>query len=95
VKNIEPYLRAEIAAAIPGGLPHDYDIELEIPRDAAHGDLSTNIALRLAKHLKTAPTKIADSICKNFKIDLIISTASILPDRVSLILHTVENTFTR
>lgn len=69
MKNIEPYLRAEIAAAIPGGLPHDYDIELEIPRDAAHGDLSTNIALRLAKHLKTAPTKIANSICKNFKID--------------------------
>lgn len=69
MKNIETYLREEIAAAIPGGLPHEFNIELEIPRDAVHGDLSTNIALRLAKYLKTAPTKIADSVCKNFRVD--------------------------
>lgn len=37
----------------------------EIPKNPDYGDLSTNIALRLAKQLKNSPLKIADSIITN------------------------------
>lgn len=37
------------------------EIELELPKDAKHGDLSTNIAMVLAKQLKSAPRDVASS----------------------------------
>jgi arginyl-tRNA synthetase len=37
-------------------------VELETPRDKAHGDLSTNLAMQLAKPLRAAPRKIAERI---------------------------------
>lgn len=40
------------------------DIFLEVPRDKGHGDYATNIALTLAKPLKSAPRKIAESLVK-------------------------------
>ncbi|HIJ59425.1 MAG TPA: arginine--tRNA ligase [Nitrospirae bacterium] len=40
-------------------------IEIEIPRDESYGDLSTPIAMRLAKTLKKPPKIIAEEIKKN------------------------------
>ncbi|UCG88064.1 MAG: arginine--tRNA ligase, partial [Gemmatimonadota bacterium] len=38
------------------------EILLERPRDPKHGDLATNVALRLAKQLNRKPHELADEI---------------------------------
>ncbi|MGE3606183.1 MAG: arginine--tRNA ligase [Lautropia sp.] len=38
-------------------------IVLERPRDAAHGDLATNLALQLARPLRVAPRDLAQRLC--------------------------------
>ena len=43
-------------------------ITLERPRDPSHGDLSTNVALTLAKRLARSPREIAEEIAN--KMDL-------------------------
>ena len=56
-------IRAElsrVAAAL--GAPEGFVVELETPRDKAHGDVATNMALALAKALKGPPRKIAERI---------------------------------
>lgn len=40
-------------------------VKLEIPKDKQHGDFACNIAMLLAKPLKTAPRKIAEGIVSN------------------------------
>ena len=40
----------------------DTEIHFERPRDAAHGDLATNIAMQLARKLKRDPRQIADAL---------------------------------
>jgi len=47
----------------------EINISLETPKIAEHGDISTNIAMQLAKLLKKNPTDIADSIVNNLEID--------------------------
>jgi arginyl-tRNA synthetase len=39
-------------------------IELEIPREKAHGDLATNLAMQLSRDVKMAPRKIAETIIR-------------------------------
>jgi arginyl-tRNA synthetase len=39
-------------------------IELETPKEKGHGDLSTNLAMQLAKPLRAAPRAIAERIVK-------------------------------
>jgi arginyl-tRNA synthetase len=58
---IEDALRTAIDA---GRIPLDAvpDIELERPRDLAHGDWSTNVALKSAKAAKANPRMLADEI---------------------------------
>jgi len=46
------------------------NICLEIPKTAEHGDISTNVAMQLAKLLKKNPLDIADSIVNNLEIDI-------------------------
>ena len=36
---------------------------IELPKDAKHGDLATNIAMTLAKICQKAPRAIAEEIC--------------------------------
>ncbi|MFC3039643.1 arginine--tRNA ligase [Virgibacillus xinjiangensis] len=62
----EETLKKEIAAAVTGAglataeeLP---EIILEKPKDKAHGDFATNIAMQLARIAKKAPRQIADDI---------------------------------
>lgn len=55
-------IEAEIAA---GGLPSDLKLDAitaEPPRDAAHGDVSTNAAMVLAKPAKMKPRDIAEKL---------------------------------
>jgi arginyl-tRNA synthetase len=42
------------------------DIEVQVPKEPAHGDLSTPVAMGLAKTLKKPPRKIAEDIIANF-----------------------------
>ena len=45
------------------------EIHLEVPREKAHGDYATNVAMQLPKQAKKAPRVIAESIVKHFDID--------------------------
>lgn len=56
-------LRAELArAAIAVGASPDIHPALERPRDPAHGDWATNLAMTLAKPLGRKPREIADAL---------------------------------
>ena len=61
---IKDYIREQLSQVLAAweGVPPDFEIELEIPNNPEHGDLSTNTALRLARHLKKAPRIIADEL---------------------------------
>ena len=55
-------LRAALAqAAAKLGAP-DADVQLERPKDSAHGDVATNLALALAKTLKAKPRDVAGKL---------------------------------
>jgi arginyl-tRNA synthetase len=49
-----------VAAARLGAAVPDSSVELSRPRDPAHGDVATNLALVLAKSLKAKPADIAE-----------------------------------
>ena len=51
---------ARVAASL--GAPADVAVELETPREKAHGDVATNLALTLARQLKQPPRTIAERI---------------------------------
>ena len=53
--------RLEAAGALPAGLPRE-GITCEPPRDASHGDLSTNAAMVLAKPAGTNPRALAETL---------------------------------
>jgi arginyl-tRNA synthetase len=55
-------LRAALAAVARDLGAPDTDIQLERPREEAHGDVATNLALQLAKHLKRKPRDLAQEI---------------------------------
>ncbi|HWO88608.1 MAG TPA: arginine--tRNA ligase [Gemmatimonadales bacterium] len=56
-------IRAELArVAALLGAPDSVAVELETPRDPAHGDVATNLALLLARHLKAPPRALAERI---------------------------------
>jgi arginyl-tRNA synthetase len=48
---------ARLGAAVPAAA-----VELSRPRDPAHGDVATNLALMLAKSLKTKPSEVAERL---------------------------------
>src|SRR5207244_4001514 len=43
-------------------------VELERPRDPAHGDVATNLALTLAKPLKQKPRAVADRLVATLQL---------------------------
>ena len=56
-------IRAELArVAVALGAPEGVAVELETPREKAHGDVATNLALVLAKTLKAKPRQVAERI---------------------------------
>src|SRR5919205_1202797 len=63
-------IRAElIRAARDIGAPDDVDPLLERPRDSSHGDWATNIAMVLAKPLRSKPRDIAERLRGTIKLD--------------------------
>jgi arginyl-tRNA synthetase len=60
----ETILAAAMAAHQDGTLPssHFCDVVLEEPKSMSHGDLSTNMAMQMAKTQRMAPRKIAAAI---------------------------------
>lgn len=59
IKMIETALTALEVTPFP-------DIEIEVPNDAANGDFSTNVAMKLARTLRKPPFVIADMIVAQF-----------------------------
>jgi arginyl-tRNA synthetase len=51
------------------GAETEHSIEFETPKNEDHGDLSTNIAMKLAKELKNSPRNIAQNIIDKIQID--------------------------
>lgn len=54
------------SGALPAGLPLDR-VTMEPPRDASHGDLSTNVAMVLAKPAGKPPRELAAMIAEKLK----------------------------
>lgn len=45
------------------------EVEFQTPKDPAHGDLATNVALQLARPLKRPPRQIAEGIARHIEAD--------------------------
>jgi arginyl-tRNA synthetase len=63
-KTLEERLRNALKAM---GAPHDMEIEIEVPREESFGDLSTPVAMGLARSLRKKPGDIASEIVGNLK----------------------------
>ncbi|MBU7594314.1 arginine--tRNA ligase [Metabacillus halosaccharovorans] len=70
VEQVKERLKEEIkAAVIKAGLAEEAQIPevlLELPKEKAHGDYATNMAMQLARVAKKAPRMIAEEIVANF-----------------------------
>lgn len=70
VEQIQDNLKEEIKAAVlKAGLAQEEQIPeviLETPKDKAHGDYSTNMAMQLARVAKKAPRSIAEELIAHF-----------------------------
>jgi arginyl-tRNA synthetase len=70
VEKVQDNLKLEIkSAVIKANLATEEeipDVILEYPKDKAHGDYSTNMAMQLARIAKKAPRKIAEELVENF-----------------------------
>ncbi|WP_409303274.1 arginine--tRNA ligase [Peribacillus sp. SCS-155] len=70
VKEVQDKVKNEIKeAVIKAGLATEDqipDVILEMPKDKAHGDYSTNMAMQLARVAKKAPRMIAEALIENF-----------------------------
>ncbi|KMY55701.1 arginine--tRNA ligase [Bacillus sp. FJAT-27231] len=69
-EKVQEDLRSEIKAAVlKAGLAQEEEIPavvLETPKEKAHGDYSTNMAMQLARVAKKAPRAIAEEMIANF-----------------------------
>ena len=61
---MKEYLASELVAALKhfDGTPPDFTPEFEKPKNPEHGDLSTNAAMQLARHLRRSPRRIAEEL---------------------------------
>ncbi|GAA0284803.1 arginine--tRNA ligase [Alteraurantiacibacter aestuarii] len=66
----------ESEGVLPQGTPRG-NVSVEPPRDASHGDLSTNAAMVLAKQAGTNPRALADKIVAKFAADPLVDSAEI------------------
>ncbi len=63
-------IRAELIRAARGlGAPEGVDPLLERPRDPSHGDWATNLAMVLAKLLKTRPRDVAERLRESMDLE--------------------------
>ncbi len=70
VEQVKERLKAEIKEAIlKAGLATEEqipDVVLELPKEKAHGDYATNMAMQLARVAKKAPRMIAEELVSHF-----------------------------
>ena len=65
--TITEHLAKALREALAGaGLPDPGDVPWEVPRDEAHGDYATNVAMALARPARKAPRQIAEAIVSHF-----------------------------
>jgi len=67
-----------------GIMPAPIKIELEIPRDYKHGDLTTNIAMRLAKSFSVNSVKLAGLVKDELELAFGATRLSGLIDRIEV-----------
>lgn len=60
------------------------DVVLETPKDSAHGDYATNMAMQLARIAKKAPRQIAEEIVQHLDSEKHLSNRLTLLDQVLL-----------
>lgn len=60
--TVKKALTASLRRALEGLAPADFALPIEAPKDHAHGDVSTPVALSLARLMKKAPLAIAREI---------------------------------
>ena len=72
---VEAALRAALGQVAPGhaGAP----LVLERPKQAGHGDLSSNVAMQLARVLKRNPRELAAEISSKIREDDVIASAEV------------------
>jgi arginyl-tRNA synthetase len=63
---MQSYLATQILRALDemGDYPDDFVPEFQQPANPDHGDLSSNVALQLARHLRRAPQQIAGELAE-------------------------------
>jgi len=71
VTEVQKTLKEEILQAVKTSLGIDEnsalpEVMLEVPKEKAHGDYSTNIAMQLARVAKKPPRQIAEGIVEHF-----------------------------
>jgi arginyl-tRNA synthetase len=65
------------AAARALGAPADVAIELERPKDAAHGDWATTAALRLAPALRRSPREVAEALAASADLGGLVAAVDV------------------
>jgi arginyl-tRNA synthetase len=82
---------ANRALAAEGLLPPDIDqsrVQVEPPREAAHGDMATNAAMVLAKAAGSPPRKLAEALAAKLRDDEIVASAEVAgPGFINLVLR--------
>lgn len=67
---MKEYLREKVASSLKSlGVSPDLPISFEKPRQPEHGDLTTNVAMLLAKSLKRNPRQLASEIAAHLEFD--------------------------
>lgn len=63
---MKAYITRELRSVLAAfdDVPADFDIELETPQNADHGDLSCNAAMKLARYLRRPPRDIAADLAE-------------------------------
>ncbi|MGI9174708.1 MAG: arginine--tRNA ligase [Rhodothermales bacterium] len=65
---MQSYLEAQLQGVLADmGAPEDFQPEFETPANPEHGDLATNAAMQLARHLRRAPRQIAEEIARRLR----------------------------
>jgi arginyl-tRNA synthetase len=89
MQTTQPHLFAEVLSRVlaacralteQGMLPAGLDLSrivVEPPRDAAHGDMATNVAMVLAKDAKAKPRELADKIAALLRADDLVESVEI------------------
>ncbi len=74
-QHIAALLRNALASVAPGqGLA---EIVLERPKQASHGDFASNLAMQLARELKTAPRQIAERLVRELPVSAHVAKVEI------------------